>query len=167
MSRFTLLSLLRFRGWGDSHECATIQRGEQRVHLPFEGSSEGVDVGLCFCVVEGDLALFVVQVDPHTPRHEADGQRRLRLGAGVELVCAAPQAPVALLWGHGEPAVTLGVAGGQSHAPVAVVGYVHLPVVAATAVALPAQHAGPAVEAMGAVRQLGRREALLDHTLVV
>ncbi len=124
-------------------------------------------MGLCFCVVEGDLALFVVQVDPHTSRHEADGQHRLWLGAGVELLRAAPQDPVALLWGDGEPAVTLGVCGGQSHAPVAVFGNVYLPVVAAAAVALPAQHTRPAVEALGAERQVGLCVALLDRTLVL
>lgn len=88
-------------------------------------------------------------------RSPYNGQRRLRLGAGVELVCAAPQDPVALLWAHGEPAMTLGVGGGKSHAPVAVVGYVHLPVVAATAVALPAEHTGPGVESLRAVGQVG------------
>lgn len=93
--------------WDDSNECASIQRGEQRVQLPFEGSSEGVDVGLCFCVVEGDLAFFIVQVDTQASRHEVDGQQCLRLGADLELVRAAPQGPVSVLWGHGEPALTL------------------------------------------------------------
>lgn len=47
--------------------------------------------------------------------------------------------------------MTLGVEGGHSLALVAVVGYVHLPVVAAAAVALRAEHTGPGVESLGAV----------------
>ena len=151
----------------DLHECAAIQRGEQRVQLPSEGSREGVDVRLCLCIVEGDLALFVVQVDAHTSGHDADRQRRLRLGAGIEVIGAAPQHPVALLRGHGEAAATFGLGGGHSNAPVAVVGYVDLPVVAAAAVALPAQHGGPGVESLAAVGLVGLWVALLDHTLVV
>lgn len=151
----------------DGQACATVQRGEQRVQLPPEGSGEGVDVGLGVRVVEGHLALLVVQVDPQTSRHEAGGQCRLRLGAGVEMVRAAPQDPVAVPRAHGEPAVPLGAGRGHSHAPVAVFGDVHLPVVAAAAVALPAQHAGPAVESLQAGRHVGLREALLDPPLVL
>lgn len=80
---------------------------------------------------------------------------------------AAPQGPVARLGGHGEAAVAFGVARGQPYAPVAVVGELHLPVVAPPAVALPAQHAGPAVEPLRAVGQVGRRRTLLHLALVV
>lgn len=109
---------------------------------------------LGFSVVEGDLPFFVVQVDPHAPGHEAEGELLFWLAAGVEFVRAAPQHPVALLWHHGELPVPLRVSGGHAHAPVTVIGYVHLPVMAAAAEALPAEHTGPFVEALGALRLL-------------
>lgn len=83
------------------------------------------------------------------------------------MVRASPQHPVAQLWAHGEAALPLGVGGRHPDAPVAVVRYVHFPIVAPAAVALPAQHAGPAVEALGGVGQVGLRQTFLDLTLVV
>lgn len=80
---------------------------------------------------------------------------------------ASPQDIVALLGGHREVALPLGVGGGQADPPVAVVGDVHLPVVAAAVVALPAQHAGQAVESLGALWGLRLRQALLHPALVV
>lgn len=151
----------------DGHQRAAVHGREQRVQLPPEAPREGEDVRLGFCVVEGDLALLVVQVHPHAAGDQAEGQLRLGLGAGVEVVGASPQGPVAPLRGHVQVAFPLRVGGGQADPPVAVVGDVHLPVVAPSAVALPAQHAGPAVEALGVVGQVGLGQTLLDFTLVV
>lgn len=80
----------------DLTECAPVERGQQRVQLPLKDPCEGVDVGLGLCVEGGDLSSFIVEVDAHILRHEANWQRCLRLGAGVEMLRAAPQDPVAL-----------------------------------------------------------------------
>lgn len=154
-------------GLDDGHERAAVHGREERVQLPPEAPREGEDVGFGFCVVEGDLALLVVQVHPHAAGDQAEGQLRLGLGAGVEVVGASPQGPVAPLRGHVQVALPLRVGGRQADPPAAVVGEVHLPVVAPPAVALPAQHAGPAVEALAVVGQVGLGQTLLDFTVVV
>lgn len=114
------LSAVAFRR-GYRHDSPPIQWGKERVELATEMPREGVDVRFVLHIVEGDLALLVVNVYSHLPGHQRERQRRLGVRAGVELSCAPPQSPVTL-WGlHGEAAVPLRGRGGDADSPVAVV----------------------------------------------
>ena len=159
----------RRRRWPHLQPRASVQRRQQRVHLPPEAPREREDVRLGLGVVERHLALLVVQIDAQVSRRHRQGQRgRLGLGAGVELLRAPPQRPVAAARRHGDAPAAFGVDGGHAHPPDAGVGDVHLPVVAPAAVALPPRDprpAGEALRAVGEVRGLGG--TLLDPPLVL
>lgn len=135
----------------DCDEGSSVQWSEQWVKLLTEVALEGVDVWAVLGIVEWDLALLVVKVNAQAFWYHRQGQCRLRLGAGVELMCTPPQGPVAFAGAHGEAPVTFRGARGHSDPPITIVGQVHLPVVAPAWVTLPAQHAGPAVVALRAV----------------
>lgn len=129
-------------------------------------AGEGEDVGFVLGVVEGDLALLVVDVNAHLLGNQGEGQGRGRVGAGVELPGAAPQGPVTLGGLHGAAAEPLRGGGGDPHSPVAVIGQFHLPVAASLHVPLPAQHTGPGIKALGAGRHVRLLQGLL-HLLIV
>ena len=158
-----------FVRWADGDACSSIQWGKQWVQLPPEVCCEREDVRPGLGVVERHLALFIVQVDGQAVRRHGRGQRHRRGShAGEELVPAAPQYPVALLRRHRELATAFGVGGRHAYAPLPGVGDVHLPVVASTAVALPAGDGGSNVEALRAVGEVfGLRAGLLHLPLVL
>lgn len=139
---------------------------EHRVKLLCELLVIGVQVGALLHVVEGQLALLIVQVHPNFPGHHALWQRGGGHRQGFQ-ICAPLQtegqvACICVEWaealprrgclGHTEPPVPL--------------AHLHLPVVASAGVALPAHGTPPAVEALLAPRDFLTLQAA-PHSLFI
>lgn len=138
---------------GPQHQLAQhLHSPKQRVELLCELLVVGVEVRALVHVVERQLALLVVQQQPHFPgRHrlwQLDGGNRksLQVGAPVQT-----EAQVSRLRVEGAEALPPRRCFSHAKPPVAL-AHLHLPVVAPTGVALRAHGTPPAVEALPVLR---------------
>lgn len=118
-------------------------------------------------VVEGHLAPVHVQNHSDHLRTPAHGERLPRRRAGLVLAVAEADAPES--FGRRQHVLALPVDGlaGHAHHPVGVVVDLHLPAVAAGAVALHRQHLGADVEALGVVGHFEDLAAVLHLAQVL
>lgn len=133
----------------DDLHCA--KQGEQPLS---EALIVGVNVGAAIHIIEGQLALVVVQVDAHLAGDEARWQggeghsQGLQLGAPLQ-----PQGQVSRVGVQGLEALPQGRLLGHTQPPVPL-PHLHLPVVAAGAEALHPHSTPPAVKALVVVRHI-------------